>query len=199
MIDALIELIRSIAPAQIAVILVAAVTAVVAYIRGERRLAARKYLEAESGLRELIESQLNIPSPETAEVDRGFIDEALQDTIPAYDGTNDEIHLVLADGVYRAPYDKEIGELLLVSQIVQYLPYRPEVFDCENFAGLFKELSAFFAGSNTVGTVHDWSGGHAYNVIVTAEGNVLFYEPGDDKMVSIGEGDYELSNAMIIM
>lgn len=197
MIDAITELIRSIAPPEIALILIAAVTAVVAYIRGQKRLASRQYLEAESGLRDLIEAEIGLPSPQTEEVDRSFIEDALQDAVPAYDGTNDPIRVIFTDGVYRAPYRSEVRDLFMISRIVQYLPYRPEVFDCENFAGLFKQLSTFFAGVNTVGDVLDWSAAHGYNVIVTVEGGVIFYEPQEDKIVDLQQEDYQLENGRI--
>lgn len=176
-----------------------ALAALAAYLGGRNAEARRKVIKFETLLRRFLRRELSLPSPEVATSDRGMIDDALKDAIPAYDGTNDPIHTVYADGTYIAPVPEDVDMVEMLSSATAWLPYRPERFDCENFAGAFRTLSAFVSGVNTVGVVYDWSGGHAYNVIVDSEGNVTFYEPQDDREVSLGESDaYSLENGLIV-
>jgi len=70
---------------------------------------------------------------------------------------------------------------------------------CENFAFTFKALVDRVYGLNQVGLVIDWSGGHGYNVIVFADGEVWFFEPQNDQTVSIGTGIYKMERADILI
>jgi hypothetical protein len=71
--------------------------------------------------------------------------------------------------------------------VIEYLPYRPARFDCENFADLFKTISALIYGVNTVGVVIDWDGGHAYNIVYLEDGRVFLYEPQTGDRPQVGD------------
>tara|TARA_R110000824_G_scaffold120706_1_gene276312 strand:+ start:2548 stop:3054 length:507 start_codon:yes stop_codon:yes gene_type:complete len=66
--------------------------------------------------------------------------------------------------------------------------YVAEKYDCENFAFSFKARTDRKFGINTVGLVVDYSGGHAYNVVLFSDSPPLLYEPQSDQWVEIGEG-----------
>ncbi|RDZ53114.1 hypothetical protein C5C07_15375 [Haloferax sp. Atlit-4N] len=175
-----------------------ALTAVGAYLTGRRREARQKAIELETSLREVLDDLGVFPSPSVDEVDREHIEAALSEAIPNYDDSA-TIETVYADGRYLAPAAADVWLLADLAGGVSWLPYRPERFDCEQFARGFGVLSALVAGTNTVGVIHDWSGRHAYNVIVTAEQTVQFYDPYEGEFVAIGgTGKYRLENALIL-
>jgi hypothetical protein len=85
--------------------------------------------------------------------------------------------------------------------------YISERFDCDDFAMLFK-ASMSKLGSNSMGWVLDFSGGHAYNAVVlwdsensTPENPNIFckaWEPQSDKFVEPGNGMYKAERGSII-
>lgn len=175
-----------------------ALTAVATYWKGNIDRATRAAIRFETELRDIVERKFGLPSPDTAAIHRDVIESSLQEATD-YDGSDDPIRTVYSDGTYLAPVDAvETNILKTFASLPQFLPYRPERFDCENYAQLFRVLAAFIGGSNAVGVVYDWSGGHAYNVIVRSDGELVFYEPQDDTEVEIGEADYQLGNALIV-
>lgn len=87
-----------------------------------------------------------------------------------------------------------------VDAIVDLLPYRPERFDCEDYSFLYKTMAALFLGVNAVGVVIDWSGGHAYNIVVTSVGHVHFVEPQNGELVHVGKEEiYQFDRVLIII
>ncbi len=176
-----------------------ALAALAAYLGGRNAEARRKVIKFETLLRRFLRRELSVPSPEVEQVGRGHLDDALKANIPGYDGTNDPIHVVYADGTYLAPKPADVELIKMLATATSLLPYRPERFDCENFAGAFRTLAAFVAGVNSVGVVYDWTAGHAYNVIIDTEGTVYLFEPQEDREVMLGESeDYQLENGLIV-
>ena len=149
-------------------------------------------------MRKIVDNRLGIPTPSTRELSEDDLDAALVEAIPAYDSDDEPIDVVTSDGISRARVAADLGLVRTLASAPQWLPYRPERFDCENFAAAFRTLVAFIGGVNTVGVVYDWSAGHAYNVIVDSRGEVQFYEPQSDEVVTIGSGDYVLEDALIV-
>ncbi|MDQ2053222.1 hypothetical protein [Halobellus sp. H-GB7] len=186
-------------PTAVASLLGLLLTAGAAYLGGRTKRARSAVIRFETELRRILEDKWGIPSPATRRITRSTIDQALQNAIAPYDGSNDPIRVAYTDGTWLAPIPADVDLLRVGGVLTSILPYRPERFDCENFAGAFRALVAFGLGTNTVGVVIDWSGGHAYNVIVDADGGVTFYEPQDDRVVEVGkEGNYQLQNALIV-
>ena len=95
-------------------------------------------------------------------------------------------HLPL-DSNYTACSKKEFMEWVEWDW-VDKKQYVAEKYDCENFAFSFKARTDRRFGINTVGFVLDYSGGHAYNVVLFTDSPPLLYEPQSDAWVQIGEG-----------
>lgn len=179
--------------------LFATITAIIgAYFGTRSKKGQRAAIEFETRVRRILRRQLNIPSPRTREISEDELDQALAAAIPAYEGNEYPIDVVTSDGTLLAPLAADVSIVRMLAGATEWLPYRPERFDCENFAGAFRVLAAFIAGTNTIGIVYDWSGDHAYNVIINADGEAVFYEPQDDEIVDIGQGNYELENGLIV-
>jgi len=190
-------MIDAVAPEAVAIVGVVC-AAIVAYLRGNTDTARRKIITAETQLRAWMRTDIGLPTPAVEELDRTTIDTALETAIPAHNGTQSPIRTAYTDGTYLAPVAEDRPLLRAIGTLTSLLPYRPARFDCENFAGLYRALVAFVLGTNTIGVVYDWSGGHAYNVVVTADAEVHFYEPNGDEWVDIGEGPYTLTNALVV-
>jgi hypothetical protein len=55
-------------------------------------------------------------------------------------------------------------------------------------------------GINTVGVVIDWSGAHAYNILMTADGTVNLYEPQGGYIAEPGGEDrHTFENVTILL
>ncbi len=90
-------------------------------------------------------------------------------------------------GIIRVPLD---GKYWLTDQantlsIIAWdwcntLHYVKDLFDCENFAILFKAFTDLYFQVNHVGIVLDYQSGHAYNLIVYPDGNKSVLEPQHD-------------------
>lgn len=185
-------------PAQLVTIGGIVVSVLSAYLAGKKKGKGLFNLEKE--LRENLDSQGIFPSPDTTEVSRDFIGDKLEENIPEFDGSGVPIRVKYTDGNYLAPTSvSEMSDAKTFNPF-EYLPYRPDIYDCENYASSYKSFAAFLWGTNTMGVVYDWSGSHAYNVIVYSNGEVEFYEPQDNKTVELGsEEKYKLSNALIVL
>ncbi len=87
---------------------------------------------------------------------------------------NDEIYKTVSLSSLKRIIDEDKTDLL---------KYIKETFDCENFAELFKSRMALNYGINAVGQVMNYSGGHAFNIIICTDG-VFILEPQSDKLYS---------------
>ena len=79
--------------------------------------------------------------------------------------------------------------------------YVAEKYDCDNFAFSFKARMDRKFHLNNVGLVIDYSGGHAYNCVVFADGTAELFEPQSDRFVTsrLGTGQYVCNDGMIIL
>lgn len=79
--------------------------------------------------------------------------------------------------------------------------YVAEKYDCDNFAFSFKARMDRKFHLNNVGLVIDYSGGHAYNCVVFADGTAELFEPQSDRFVTsrLGTGQYKCSDGLIIL
>ena len=66
--------------------------------------------------------------------------------------------------------------------------YISEQYDCDNYAFSFKARCDRVIGINTVALVIDYSGGHAYNLVVFTDSPAELYEPQGDRFVDMGTG-----------
>jgi len=60
--------------------------------------------------------------------------------------------------------------------------YIRERFDCDKFAVMFKSRVNERFLLNQVGVVIDYKSGHAYNLIIFPDGNIMLLEPKSDSM-----------------
>jgi len=77
--------------------------------------------------------------------------------------------------------------------------YVTEQYDCDNFAFNFKARVARKFGVNSVGLVIDYSGGHAYNLIVFSDGTWKIFEPQSDRWPELGTGLYKFEEGFILI
>lgn len=77
--------------------------------------------------------------------------------------------------------------------------YLYEKYDCDNFAFSFKARVDRYFHLNNVGLVIDWSGGHAYNLVVFKDGTWSAFEPQSDSWPSVGKGMYKFESKIVIL
>jgi len=174
----------------------ASIVAIVSLYVKSLRGGNKNDIEAETKIREIV-SEHGIPSPEGDQISEEKMLNAVRDAMP--EGYDDEITDYTLDGTYFSPNKEELDELRLLAGWIEYLPYRPERFDCEDFGFGFYVLSRFIGGVNSVGVVIDWESVHAYNVVVDSDGNAYWYEPMEDQFVEAGEDNHGLSDDILII
>lgn len=181
------ELQAALGPEVLAIIGVS-VAAVIAYLRGDMARALSSVIDVETQLRNLLAEEFASVVPSSTEVSQEDIEAAISEKYGEAAAEN----ILFLDGRYFST-DSEGFDSMDRLDVIEYLPYRPARFDCENFADLFKTTSALIFGVNTVGVVIDWSGGHAYNIVYLEDGSVFLYEPqtGDRPEVGDALGDDE--------
>jgi len=79
--------------------------------------------------------------------------------------------------------------------------YISEKYDCDNFALTFKARMDRKFHLNSVGVVVDYSGGHAYNCVVFADGTAEIFEPQSDTFRTdrMGTGYYMCESGIILL
>ena len=181
------ELQAALGPEVLAIIGVS-VAAVIAYLRGDMARALSSVIDVETQLRNLLSEEFASVVPSSTEVSQEDIEAAVSDQY----GEAAAEDILFLDGRYFST-DSEGFDSMDRLDVIEYLPYRPARFDCENFADLFKTTSALIFGVNTVGVVIDWSGGHAYNIVYLEDGSVFLYEPQTGNRPEVGDalGDDE--------
>ena len=75
--------------------------------------------------------------------------------------------------------------------------YIAEKYDCENFSFSFKARVDRRFYINTVGLVIDYEAGHAYNVIIFANGSMKIFEPQSDGWPKIGSKLYKFNRETV--
>jgi len=80
--------------------------------------------------------------------------------------------------------------------------YVRERFDCDKFAIMFKSRVNERFLLNQVGVVLDYGSGHAYNLIIYPDGNIMLLEPQSDTIFCWTkriEMFYKLTNAYVLL
>ena len=79
--------------------------------------------------------------------------------------------------------------------------YIKEKYDCENFAFSFKAIVDYYFKLNQVALVIDYKAGHAYNLVVYPDGNVMILEPQTDVMWAwnVRPNVYTLEGAIVLI
>lgn len=126
-------------------------------------------------------------------VESSYIKAAVNSFVEGY-ALDTEIEWVFVDRDYFAPHSL-VSDIAVVAG---WLPYRPERFDCEDYASLYKVMHAFVLGVNAVGIVIDWTGGHAYNIVILSDGEVKLIEPQNGKVIEPGaKGTFAFERVLI--
>jgi len=148
--------------------------------------------ETETALRNYL-ANAGLPTPKQTEVSKQHVLESINEAVP-----DEDADILTLDGTYYAPTTRaEAEKMLILGDILDYFPYRPDRFDCENYALFLSSLTALIFGVNTVALVVDWSEGYAYNLVVTAQGDAFAVESQTGEVVELGEGGYDLSNGEV--
>jgi hypothetical protein len=177
--------------------LLIAITAIAApvatYLFGTKRgRQATRTLETE--LRDVL-SEYGVPDAEQTKIPKPDLEAAVREAAP----DDADLEFDTLDGTYYAPEPGSIALVRNVASVLSFLPYRPERYDCEDFAKFGWVLPALFLGVNSVGFVVDYSGGHAYNVVVDSDGDAIFFEPQSGDVVRIGSEDkYSLERGEVL-
>lgn len=170
-----------------------------AYIAGKKKKAYEKMMDFEQNLRQYLKDEDIFPSPATGEIRKSVIESALKRNIDNYDGSSVPIRTVYTDETYLAPVSRYDMSDAKSSNPFQYLPYRPSLYNSDDFGESFSVLASFLWGTNTVGTVYNQSSNHVYNIIVYGDGSVEFYEPQNGESVSPkSDSKYDLDSGLII-
>ncbi|MFA1612065.1 hypothetical protein [Halobellus rubicundus] len=177
-------------PTAVASLAAAALAVLVAYLRGRTKKARNAIIDLETAFREFIREELDLVgvSPAQAELSRAELESALTSALDGYHPTEDSpVDVRVWDGRHFAPAPEALDSLATIGRVLETMPYRPARFDCENFAGFYWSFAPLIFGVNTVALVNDTSAGHAYNLIVDAEGGIHVYEPQDAVFLELGE------------
>lgn len=179
-----------------------ALAVITAYLRGNSGTARTQYVRLESALRRLLARLTGSLQPTVSETSRSDVESALRDAL------GDDPQYVFTDSTYAAT-DRSGLEQISEQDILRFAPYRPEIYDCEDFAQLFSVSAELVYGVSAIGVVYDWGAGHAYNVVVSDMGAVRLYEPQEGVVLDVGDtlelGEVETSeitydpeNALIV-
>ena len=105
----------------------------------------------------------------------------ISEPINSFTSTLDMFLTVYEDGKYYAPSKEEFKDYAdrIDSDEIDYVSDR---FDCDNFAGYFKNILALRYGVNSVGKVLNFREAHSYNIVVFSNGEVSLYEPQTNKL-----------------
>ena len=112
------------------------------------------------------------------------------------------LQVVCLDSYYRV-LPLSVWEHVIQRGQVDTKEYLAEIFDCDDFAKVFWGNVANRYSLNGCGFVADFSGGHAYNVVLVdkdGELDVAWLEPQTDHLMDISpeSGMYEMSNGFIL-
>jgi len=142
----------------------------------------------------------NAPDVSRTKVESEFVAEAVNDYLDEHAENGSRLPL---DGKYYTTSEDEMKQIVNADQTDKKL-YRKAEYDCENFALSFMANVQGMYGVTTIGLVIDWSGGHAYNMLVYEDGSIALYEPQNDKFVEPGDTDvrdldYPFENVRVII
>ena len=132
-----------------------------------------------------------------------FIEESLQNYALNYSHfkTNSEKNMVRyhLDSTYWTCTKKEFLKIVDYNNINER-KYIGQRFDCDNFALSFKSQVSIDFGLNNVGLVIDYSGGHAYNIVIFSNGDVELFEPQNDSFpIKNSSSMYSFKGGIILL
>ena len=122
-------------------------------------------------------------------------------------GQGKDVQIVPLDTKYRT-YSREVWQRIIADDETNKAMGWPDFMDCDDFALRFKSNGSVWYGATAVGFVNDVSAGHAYNVIVFANGKAELFEPQQDRFVALdeiitlpttGSSRYSLTNGLILV
>ena len=167
-----------------------------------------KIMEQLSYLYGVIENSLDISPVKRSSL---FVDTALRQSIGGYnDVPNNRWKFwkpTPIRSVRRLAFDKDYYtcsyfdfEKIRRLNINELVTYQPQVFDCDDISTLFKSFVSLVCGLNNVGIVIDYSGRHAYNVVILSNGVVKFYEPQTNEYIRLSNtGEYQLKQGVVLL
>lgn len=98
---------------------------------------------------------------------------------------------------------RDAWEKILAFNLTDRKAYQSDRYDCDNFAITLSGTVAQKWDINGCGIVIDWSGGHAYSVLLinnNGQLEIAVVEPQDDWFVIfVGRGHYTAKSGMIIL
>jgi len=135
--------------------------------------------------------------PKKVEKGNKFVENALS-ALPNY---GDKVTRMTLDGKFWM-VDKEQMKKIVEEDMTDKKKYQRDLFDCDNFSLMFVTHLADTYDINQAGIVLDYSGAHAYNVIVYPNGKLELFEPQTGEFFSVGERNknkYPLEKATVII
>jgi len=135
--------------------------------------------------------------PKRVGKDNKFVEEALS-SLPNY---GDGVTRMTLDAKFWM-VDKDQMRKIVEEDMTDKRKYRKSLFDCDNFSLMFVNHLADTYKVNQVGIVLDYSGAHAYNVIVYPDKSIELFEPQLDQFFDVDKRDknkYPLEKGTIIM
>lgn len=105
----------------------------------------------------------------------------------------------LTDAEYKLPTRDELEKAIKETNVNE-MEYEATDWDCEDFARRFVS-KMHEQGIKSAGRVMAWSGNHAFNIVAVQGDPVdfVYVEPQTDKIVELGDGNYDVSDALIII
>lgn len=143
--------------------------------------------------------------PETTKKDNSFIDDALssnfeiieKDTL--YNESESPMTRHTLDTTFWTTNNQDFNKLLDLNSVDSF-EYITTKYDCEDFTFEFKSQIARRHGVNSIGAVIDYSGSHAYNVVIMQDGNARLLEPQSDGYREVdGDKLYDFDNGFILI
>lgn len=106
----------------------------------------------------------------------------------------------LTDATYKV-VSRDMLQRILDETKVDTIEWQAEEYDCEDIARKFVTRCCDL-GINSIGRVLAWSGQHAFCVAIVQDGpsvDFVFIEPQTDEIITEFTGNYDISNALIII
>lgn len=142
------------------------------------------------------ENELTKPDISRTKKDGSFVTDAVDGYLDEHAEHSERLPL---DGKYYT-VSKEDMRSISSWEETNLLDYEADQYDCDNFALSFMSSVQREFGVTTVGLVIDWSGTHAYNMLVYEDGSVELFEPQNDNIVEPGDADrFAFDNVRVII
>jgi hypothetical protein len=169
-------------------------------VEGNRSLALEEASKIEGQIRDVIKASSKVPTPETKSIEKSAAKSILKNEVNGYNGSAAPIRAIFTDEIYFAPKTKDDMEKAKSFNIFRFLPYRPEVFDSEDFASAYSAAAAFVFGTNSIATVYDDTSDKYYNIILYANAEVEYYDPKSSEVIDPEENEeFDPESGLILL